>query len=401
MSAVIVGGNISGLITAISLKRIGISASVVEARNVVTPRNQLYTGLWNPAVSILSKLGIYEDIKQHMHPMRTISFKNQVGGNLVHSNSPLELPFEHPSFVSVRSDILVDSLLSHLQQDVTLNFDVSKVYRNKSTAVVESSDGKTVTGDFIVAADGQSSIVRRCLFPSNSTIPQGAIKYTVYSGHTAAGFLPETISMEDMSLFCGYKLRFGLMPTQDGVAWYIATKQQLQQSHADLSTLVDSLGTGWYQSLSTIVKNTDGGSDGIAEHPVRESPWKYKGWEALLLTDHGSTAEEPVPAVEPINTMRKTSMSDAIRRSVERIQTAPLVFYVGDAAASVDPVLTQGTGLAIESAYGLANTIQESGAWGTGPLDSSSDDDTASWSSLDKLKSHMVNFETTRLIICV
>lgn len=58
--------------------------------------------------------------------------------------------------------------------------------------------------------------------------------------------------------------------------------------------------------------------------------------------------------------VKKISYREALANGMWRVRTAPLVFYIGDAAYHMDPILLQGAGLGIEGAYRLAKTIKDS-----------------------------------------
>lgn len=58
--------------------------------------------------------------------------------------------------------------------------------------------------------------------------------------------------------------------------------------------------------------------------------------------------------------VKRISYREALANGMWRVRTAPLVFYVGDSAYHMDPILSQGAGLGIEGAYRLAKTLQDS-----------------------------------------
>jgi 2-polyprenyl-6-methoxyphenol hydroxylase-like FAD-dependent oxidoreductase len=82
-NAIIIGGGVAGLVSSISLRRIGISTRIIEARKCIGASQLTYTGLWDPSVKILEQLGIYDDIKRKMKPVLRSTIRSKGGYVLI------------------------------------------------------------------------------------------------------------------------------------------------------------------------------------------------------------------------------------------------------------------------------------------------------------------------------
>lgn len=156
------------------------------------------------------------------------------------------------------------------------------------------------------------------------------------------------------------------------------------------------------------------------------------GWEAILRTSDGQPEYVNVPPPRPSSTTeqqnkqhpeqeqdhdhdqeKKRSIADIMRAAYESNNVAPLVVYTGDAAGVLDPLLAQGAGLAVETGFHLAQTIQEAremhasdaalrggtalGVWdGEEGRSSGVDGDRCTVMNIDNMKLHLLDFESAR-----
>ena len=108
---------------------------------------------------------------------------------------------------------------------------------------------------------------------------------------------------------------------------------------------------------------------------------------------------------------KQRSIADIIGAACESNNVAPLVVYTGDAAGCLDPLLlAQGAGLAVESGFHLAQSIQEArkmhaaaetlrggtGEGGVGGYRSQAGGGADTVMNIDNMKLHLLDFESTR-----
>jgi 2-polyprenyl-6-methoxyphenol hydroxylase-like FAD-dependent oxidoreductase len=94
LRAVVIGGGVGGLTSALALKRIGIHVTLLEARSTVScPRNErVYLGLWDPVFRILRKLELYSELERHIQPVKQSGFKDIQGNFILQPRRGLKSP---------------------------------------------------------------------------------------------------------------------------------------------------------------------------------------------------------------------------------------------------------------------------------------------------------------------
>ncbi|MFF2963488.1 FAD-dependent monooxygenase [Streptomyces sp. NPDC057963] len=172
----IVGGGTVGLATALFLGRHGIPALVVERRPGPT-KHPRALGINERTMELFREAGLERDIAAASVRPRTASWRDSVP-TLAEASFPPgggPLDFRNPALAAVTPVEVagncpqdrIDALLAPAARaaGATVRHDaaVTSVESHDDGAVVRFADGSTVRADYVVAADGASSTVRRAL----------------------------------------------------------------------------------------------------------------------------------------------------------------------------------------------------------------------------------------------
>ncbi|HLU74921.1 MAG TPA: NAD(P)/FAD-dependent oxidoreductase [Nonomuraea sp.] len=160
--AVVVGAGLAGPLLASMIARHGYQVDMVEGRP--DPRavrheggRSINLGMSARAITSLREVGLWEEARRLSVPMR---------GRMVHNGGePAFYPYgKDPSEIlhSIRRDALVRLLVEHAEKQpgVRLHFDNRCVGVDRDAPGVTLADGTRLDADFVVGADGASSLVR-------------------------------------------------------------------------------------------------------------------------------------------------------------------------------------------------------------------------------------------------
>ncbi|WP_127141599.1 FAD-dependent monooxygenase [Flagellimonas marinaquae] len=311
MRITIIGGGITGLTTALALKKVGFQCEVFEKAREI---NEVGAGIWvQPnALKILDWLNLGQLIRDKGTILNQVDITN-----------PQLVPFKKTTKEAVQDDhgnkivailradlqkILFDALpeqLVHLGQDF-------KSYQYESNEINVLIGNKQVSCDLLIGADGIHSKVRTETF--ENTVKR-------FSGQTCwrgvADFnLPSEFESSGIEVW-GRKIRFGFSQIGRNKVYWFAVINAKQGE-------IDELGS-IKPKLSIL----------------------YKDFHEVIhkILDH--TAEEKII---------RSDISDLKRLKSWHKEN---VLLLGDAAHATTPNMGQGACQGIEDAYYLANTLKK------------------------------------------
>lgn len=211
----IIGASFGGLSTAIALQRLGIDVKVFERSS---KRTSIDAGivLGANAMKVLNTLGVGEEIQADGYTQESFILFNGNGKLLATSNyvDPIV-----PTYTSIHRTRLLDILISHLQPGTLF-------YNKKVTHFAEKpdglqlffDDGTTESTDYLIAADGLHSTIRKQIFPSQTLRFAG---YTCWRG--IAKNCPDYL-VQTFSETWGTKGKIGLIPLANNQVYMYAFK---------------------------------------------------------------------------------------------------------------------------------------------------------------------------------
>ena len=166
--ALIIGGGIAGLSTAIALSRVGVKCDVVELYDSPAGAS---LGVSGRAAEALVELGVYEQCYETSRPFTndtTVVYQYDAAGTLISPGpkrpewpgAKTALGVYRPDFLQVLAQAAL-SLGANIRKGVT----AEALEEQANASLVTFTDGDQQTYDLVVGADGINSRTRAMVFP--------------------------------------------------------------------------------------------------------------------------------------------------------------------------------------------------------------------------------------------
>ena len=177
MRAVVIGGGIGGLTTALSLHAAGIEVDVYEAVNTLKPLG-VGINLLPHAVRELTELGLGERIAGLGIATQELMYVNKFGQEIWREPRGLGAGYRWPQYSVHRGRLqmlLLEAVIERIGEDrIHLGKKALQFTSAADHAIARFADA-TVTADLIVAADGIHSAARAQHYP-NEGAPNDVIR---------------------------------------------------------------------------------------------------------------------------------------------------------------------------------------------------------------------------------
>lgn len=164
--ALIIGGGIGGLATAIALSARGIEIELVERESEIHTLGSGIT-LIGAALRALDRLGVYEGCAAHGYAMNDFELFDPAGNQLTRFPLPKAVGTDHPGMMGMMRPELHRILLQRAaQQGVTVRTgtSVTGIKHRPGSATVTFNGADTAEYELVVGADGLRSTVRDLVF---------------------------------------------------------------------------------------------------------------------------------------------------------------------------------------------------------------------------------------------
>jgi len=253
--ALIIGGGIGGLSTALALQRAGIQVAVFER----TPElREVGAGLavWANAIKALRQLGVADQLVAAGTPMHDYQFRSWQGETLIQvSVDDLTRRVGAPSVVMRRADVqrtlyeALDEGVMHLGANC-VGFDADD---NGVTARFE--DGREERGTLLIGADGIKSVTRSAQFGESK------LRYSGYKcWRSITPFQHPSFPPGSWWLYWGRGARFGLSYVGGGsVYWYamVNAPEGAPDEEVGRKRRVLEGFRGWGEPIEALIEATD------------------------------------------------------------------------------------------------------------------------------------------------
>jgi len=324
-TAVIAGGGIGGLFTALTLRKQGYDVAVFEKTSEYRPFGgpiQIASNGLEAVRRIDSEL--HDDIVEHANCIgdRINGLKDGISNEWFATfdlQTPAEQRGQRPSVVIDRP-VLQDLLLKRVGDCVTKGKEVVGCEQEDDSVTALLADGSRHTADFLVGSDGLNSKMRKVVDPA-----EGLPSWSGYTCFAAIAYtVPYDIKDVGYKVFLGRRKYFVSVDVGGGrIQWYAFL-------NIPPGTMPDQIRSG-AGALRFMREEFDGWSD-----------------EIFQLID-----STPVDEVE---------QRDLYDRPPSVSWKSGRVVLLGDAAHPMMPNLGQGGCMAIEDAFVLGRELGEAGA---------------------------------------
>lgn len=318
----ILGGGIGGLSTAIALQRKGFSVTLYEAAPAFKPLGAGLS-LSGNAISAYKEIGIDNEVISIGCRLQVARGLDQ-RGKVISETSSAELKERFgviSNFTLHRADL--HELLFRLIKPgtVQLGKSATSVTQNDSGVSIQFGDGSTAWADYLIAADGIHSVVRKQLLPDSQPRYAG---YTCW--RAVIDDLPPGIDLQEATETWGRGRRFGVVPIAGNRIYWFATLDAPQNDPRRRASTVNDLKEvyrGFHFPIPGILERTHNDqliwSDIIDVKPIRQ----FAFGRIVLIGDaaHATTpnlGQGACMAIEDaatlMNALARYSPEDAFRR---------------------------------------------------------------------------------------
>ena len=329
--ALVIGGGIGGLATAIGLRQIGWQVEVYERATAI---REVGAGiaLWANAIRALAELEL-ADILLPLAIPDTAGGIRTMHGNLLTAMSKTEAQqvFGDHGVAMHRAELLA-ALLERLgTEHIRIGAQCVGFNQDADGVTAQFADGTTAHGDLLIGADGLRSAVRAQI---HGTTPPTYSGYTAWRGVT---HFDHTQILPGESWGAG--ARFGQVPLSNGRVYWFATHTELEGGHSPNGEQAALLHIfqGWHAPIEALIRATD--PTAILRNDIYDRP-PLHSWGSGRVTLLGDAAHPMTPnlgqgacqaledAAVLVRMLRNSSaLTDTLRHyEAARIQrTTPLV----------------------------------------------------------------------------
>ncbi|MEM9537606.1 MAG: FAD-dependent urate hydroxylase HpxO [Cyanobacteria bacterium P01_E01_bin.45] len=310
LKVIAIGAGMGGLTAAIAMKQVGFDVEVYDRVRELRPAGAGIS-LWSNGVKVLNRLGLGQEIASIGGPMHRMSYLTKTGDVLNDfSLQPIVEAVGQCPYPVARTDLQRMLLTAVGPDTVRLNSNCVAVEQDADSVTAIFADGRRVTGDVLVAADGTHSAIRNHVV--GRAIERQYAGYVNWNGLVAAN--DRLAPRHSWVIYAGDGQRASLMPV-GGDRFYFFFDVPLAKEAEPLGDVREELShyfRGWADPVQHLIETLD---------PKRSN-------------------RVPIHYIEPLPAFANGRIA-----------------LLGDAAHSTSPDLGQGGCQAIEDAWVLANSL--------------------------------------------
>lgn len=316
MKAIIAGGGICGLTTAIALEKLGYEVEVYEAAPAFKPLGAGLVLAAN-AVKAFGHLGIQQAVLQAGELIPSVLLLEK-SGRVISQMDSLKLrdTYGINNFAVHRAD-LHDVLLSQLSKTRLFNNKRAESSKESGAGIeVTFTDGTTASGDFLIAADGIHSAIRRQLQPAAKP------RYAGYTCWRAVVPQPK-VPVEAPSESWGNGSRFGMVPLTGGrVYWFAclnAPENDPQLKASGSKELLKYFGD-YHAPVPELIESA--GDDMLWGNIIDLPPQERFAYGRILLAGDAAHATTPNMGQGACQAIEDAAVLYSVLQQTEEIETA-------------------------------------------------------------------------------
>ncbi|GAA5196633.1 FAD-dependent oxidoreductase [Rugosimonospora acidiphila] len=276
-SAVVVGAGIGGLAAAGALARTGWEVTLLERGDRLRGDSAALL-IWPNGVRALRAMDLSGGLNAIASPAPSRGIRRPSGQWMVQPDDAVERDAD--ASVVVHREDLHDTLVAGLGDKIDIRTGVQvRAVRCEPGEQPSVSDGRsTWQADFVVAADGLDSVVRRRLVPESSVVAAGCAAWRAVIPWYRAPKLPaDGAGTGGETLGAGHRFRYALLgePGSAGVSgrggvYWAATVPGASRPEppATQLSLLRRWFAGWHAPIGDLLAATE--PDDLIQHPVAE-----------------------------------------------------------------------------------------------------------------------------------
>lgn len=292
LKAIIIGAGMGGLTAGIALQQAGYQVEVYDRVSQLRPAGAGIS-LWSNGIKVLNRLGLGPAIAQIGGQMNRMAYYAPSGVTLTDfSLQPLFDQVGQRPYPVTRTD-LQELLLAKLgSESVHLNAQCVAVHETKTGVMAQLADGRAVTGDVLIGADGTRSQVRDYVL--GKSIARQYVGYVNWNGLVAVS--ADLAPADSWVIYVGAHKRVSLMPV-GGDRFYFFFDVPLPLGTVNEPALyqeeLSSYFKGWADPVQTLIEQIDPlKTNRIEIHDIAPLPTLVRGRVALLGDSGHSTAPD-------------------------------------------------------------------------------------------------------------
>lgn len=227
--AIVIGAGPGGLAAAIGLRRAGIDVVVCEKSPELKSAGSGLT-LWPNASRALDAIGMLAEVTGGCLPLSRIAMKNWRDRELFSDSLSSVDDGGRLVSVAMARDELIGRLARPVVDAILTNANLVGIEQTATCIVARLADGRELTGDLMVAADGLHSAARR-LFVAND-------REVSFAGYTVwRGILKVQLGHSAGITWIGPGKQFGLFPMAGGRAYWFASCRAREGEFGDRESM--------------------------------------------------------------------------------------------------------------------------------------------------------------------
>lgn len=271
-TVVVVGGGVTGTVTAIALAQRGVAVTLIE-------RSAQWQGVGHGitvqgnALKVFHQIGALDRMLEHAYPFNRVDVCHADGHVLASIDTPRtggpELPATMGALRSDLQTVLVD-MIHDLGVEVRLGVEMDSFEQDDDGVTVTLTDGSTLAADLVVAADGIKSRTRPMLGIEEDKAPTGMGIWRVVTKRTPA--------MDAAAVYYhGPHFKAGFTPISDDLcyAYVLTTPERPDNGLSDIETIRSML-SGYHGHLDDVRESLTEG-DYLSFQPIEwlyvDGPW--------------------------------------------------------------------------------------------------------------------------------